>query len=123
QVIAEAPQYINTILLFQVGFGLAFELPLVVFFLTVFNIIPYKKLRQSWRVVYIVLMVVCAVVTPDANPITMILMFAAMLVLYEGSLLVSRIVLTRRLAKERRAAVDGEGFDEDSYDEDEDEDD
>jgi len=123
QVIAEAPQYINTILLFQVGFGLAFELPLVVFFLTVFNIVPYKKLRQSWRVVYIVLMVVCAVVTPDANPITMILMFAAMLVLYEGSLLVSRIVLTRRLAKERRAAADGDGFDEDSSDEDEDEDD
>jgi sec-independent protein translocase protein TatC len=112
-VIADASQYVNTILLFEVGFGVAFELPLVVFYLTVFNIIPYKRLRQSWRVVYIVLMVICALVTPDANPITMILMFAAMIVLYEGSLLVSRVVLTRRLAKERREALDGDDDEDD----------
>ncbi|MCL2136229.1 MAG: twin-arginine translocase subunit TatC [Coriobacteriia bacterium] len=107
RVIAEAPKYINTILLFEVGFGVAFELPIVVFYLTIFNIIPYQKLRSSWRVVYIVLMTVCALVTPDANPITMLLMFAAMLVLYEGSLLISRIVISRRLAKEKQlSAVD-----------------
>lgn len=93
--------YVNTILLFEIGFGIAFELPLVIFYLTVFKIVPYKKLRSSWRVVYIVLMVVCAMVTPDANPITMILMFAAMAVLYEGSLLLSRLVLTRRMAREK----------------------
>ncbi|MDR2106408.1 MAG: twin-arginine translocase subunit TatC [Coriobacteriales bacterium] len=102
-VIPSAAEFINTILLFEMGFGIAFELPLVVFYLTVFNIVPYKKLRASWRGVYIVLMVVCAMVTPDANPITMIMMFAAMAVLYEGSLLLSRIVLTRRLAREKRA--------------------
>ncbi|MDR3315065.1 MAG: twin-arginine translocase subunit TatC [Coriobacteriales bacterium] len=117
-IFPDAVKYINTILLFEVGFGVAFELPLVVFYLTVFNIIPYKKLRASWRTVYIVLMVICAMVTPDANPITMLLMFAAMAVLYEGSLLVSRLVLSRRLAKEKK-----ETGDEDEEDEDEDEDD
>jgi sec-independent protein translocase protein TatC len=113
--------YINTILLFEVGFGIAFELPLLVFYLTVFNIVPYKKLRQSWRMVYIVLMVICAMVTPDANPITMILMFAAMAVLYEGSLLLSRIVLARRLARQKREDDDEDG--EDAADTDTDEDD
>ena len=93
--------YVNTILLFEIGFGIAFELPLIVFYLTVFRIVPYKKLRESWRVIYIVLMVLCAMVTPDANPITMILMFAAMAVLYEGSLLLSRLVLARRMAREK----------------------
>ncbi|MCL2340050.1 MAG: twin-arginine translocase subunit TatC [Actinomycetia bacterium] len=102
KITANAPDYVNIILLFEVGFGLAFELPLVVFYLTVFNIIPYKKLRASWRVVYIVLMLVSAIVTPDANPVTMLLMFAAMAILYEGSLFVSRIVLSHRLAKEKR---------------------
>jgi sec-independent protein translocase protein TatC len=101
-VVPYATYYIDTILLFEVGFGIAFELPLVVFYLTVFNIVPYRKLRESWRVVYIVLMVVCAIVTPDANPVTMILMFAAMAVLYEGSLFLSRIVLARRLARQKR---------------------
>jgi sec-independent protein translocase protein TatC len=105
-VIPSAADFINTILLFEIGFGIAFELPLVVFYLTVFNIVPYKKLRQSWRVVYIVLMVVCAMVTPDANPVTMLLMFAAMAVLYEGSLLLSRIVLARRLARQKREGLD-----------------
>ena len=112
-VLANASEYINIILLFEVGFGIAFELPLAVFYLTIFNIIPYKTLRSSWRVVYIVLMVICAIVTPDANPITMLLMFAAMLVLYEGSLLVSRIVLGRRLARERKAELSGADDDDD----------
>jgi sec-independent protein translocase protein TatC len=115
QPYANAADYINTILLFEIGFGIAFELPLVVFYLTVFNIVPYKKLRSSWRVVYIVLMVLCAMITPDANPITMVLMFAAMATLYEAALLISRIVLSRRIARQKREEA-GE------FDEDEDED-
>jgi sec-independent protein translocase protein TatC len=112
QPYANASDYINTILLFEIGFGIAFELPLIVFYLTVFNIVPYKKLRSSWRVVYIVLMVVCAMITPDANPITMILMFAAMAFLYEAALFISRIVLARRIARQKRAEA-GELDDED----------
>jgi sec-independent protein translocase protein TatC len=122
-VIASAEDFINTILLFEIGFGIAFELPLVVFYLTVFKIVPYKKLRESWRVVYIVLMIVCAMVTPDANPVTMLLMFAAMAVLYEGSLLLSRLVLARRLARQKREESgeldeDGDGDEDDEDDED-----
>jgi sec-independent protein translocase protein TatC len=115
-VLGDVGEYVNVILLFEIGFGIAFELPLIVFYLTVFNIVPYKKLRASWRVVYIVLMVVCAMVTPDANPITMILMFAAMAVLYEGSLFLSRIVLTRRIARQK--SEEGDQDEEDDGDED-----
>ena len=114
-VFANAKDYINTILLFELAFGIAFELPLVVFYLTVFRIVPYKKLRKNWRTIYIVLMVICAMVTPDANPITMVLMFAAMAILYEGSLLLSRIVLARRIAQQKREEA-GE-FDDDDDDE------
>lgn len=67
------------------------------FYLVIFDIVPYKKLRGSWRGVYVGLMVVSAVVTPDASPVTMLLMFAALVALYEGSLLVSRIVLAKRI--------------------------
>ena len=118
-VFANAGEYINVILLFEVAFGIAFELPLVVFYLTVFNIIPYKKLRKSWRTVYIVLMVVCAMVTPDANPIPMIMMFAAMTVLYEGSLLLSRIVLARRIARQKAEGLDVDDSDDEDDEEDE----
>lgn len=89
--------YVDIIIKFEVAFGFAFELPLLVFYLVIFNVVPYKKLRSSWRTIYIVLMVICAMVTPDASPVTMLLMFAAMIALYELSLLIARIVLARRI--------------------------
>ncbi len=62
--------------------------------------VPYKKLRGSWRMVYVVLMVVSAMATPDASPVTMLLMFAALVVLYEGSLLLARLVLANRIKRQ-----------------------
>ena len=76
-------------------------------YLVIFDVVPYKKLRESWRMIYIVLMILCAVVTPDASPITMLLMFAAMVALYELSLLIARIVLARRI-KAQNAAMEEE---------------
>lgn len=110
-VMPKASTYINTIVLFELAFGFAFELPLVVFYLVIFDVVPYKKLRQSWRTVYVVLMVISAMVTPDASPVTMLLMFAAMLALYEVSLLIARIALKRRL-KRQEAEQDDAGFEE-----------
>lgn len=79
------------------------------FYLVIFDVIPYKKLRGSWRTVYVVLMVICAVVTPDASPVTMLLMFAAMIMLYEGSLLIARVVLGRPYQAPERGAGEGRG--------------
>jgi sec-independent protein translocase protein TatC len=95
----------------EVLFGLAFELPLVIFYLVIFDVIPYKKLRSSWRTVYVALMVICAVITPDASPITMLLLFAAMIALYEISLLAARVVLAGRI-KKQNAELAKEGSEE-----------
>lgn len=92
--------YIDIIIKFEIAFGFAFELPLIIFYLVIFDVIPYKKLRESWRMVYIVLMVLCAVITPDASPVTMLLLFAAMIALYELSLFAARLVLSRRIKRQ-----------------------
>lgn len=94
-----AKSYISIIIGFELGFGFAFELPLLVFYLVLFDIIPYRRLRENWRVVYVSLMVLSAMVTLDASPVTMLLMFAALIALYEGSLLISRIALSKRIKK------------------------
>ena len=48
-------------------------------------------------------------ITPDASPVTMLLLFAAMIVLYEGSLLIARIVLSRKIKRQAaEAAAEGE---------------
>lgn len=97
---ARASTFVDMIVKFEIGFGFAFELPLIVFYLVIFDVVPYKKLRGSWRTVYVALMVISAMATPDASPVTMLLMFAAMVALYEGSLLISRIVLAKRIKKQ-----------------------
>ena len=102
QILPDAKSWVDVIINFELCFGVAFELPLVVFYLVIFDIISYKKLRSSWRTVYI-----------DASPVTMLLMFGAMIVLYELSLLVARVVLGKRVKKReeeaaREAAEDAE---------------
>lgn len=92
--------YISIIIKFLLSFGLAFEIPLAVFYLVIFKIVPYKKLRASWRYIYVALMIICAMVTPDSSPVTMLLMFSALIILYETSLLVARIVLKKRIEKQ-----------------------
>lgn len=97
-----ATDYVKYLILFLIAFGIAFELPVVVFYLIIFDIISYKKMRASWRYIYVALLVLSAVVTPDASPVTMGILFAALLALYEVSLLAARIVLSRKI--KRRAA-------------------
>lgn len=99
-VFPTADDYINLIMLLELGFGTAFELPLLVFYLSIFHIVPYKTLRAQWRGIYVVLLVGSAVVTPDASPITMFLMFGAVVILYELSLAFARRVLISRDGKE-----------------------
>ena len=108
EILPEASRWIDIIIKFELGFGFAFELPLVVFYLVMFNVIPYKKLRSSWRVVNIVLLTFSAVVTPDASPVTMGLMFAAMVFLYELSLLAARIGLKKRIKLQAEKAAQEE---------------
>lgn len=61
--------YVNMELLFMIGFGVAFELPLIIFYLSVFHIVSYAAFRGAWRYVYVGLLVGSAVITPDGSPL------------------------------------------------------
>ena len=100
--INEASDYLNIIMMFEIGFGIAFQLPLVIFYLAILHLIPYKDMREQWRYVYVGLMILSAVVTPDASPVTMVLMFAALILLYEVALAVARYVI---IARDGKAAL------------------
>lgn len=114
-VMPDAVDFINTELLLMIGFGICFQLPLIVFYLGVFHIVPYRAFRAQWRWVYVVMIVVCASVTPDANPVTLLMMYAMMIAMYEVSLGLTRFVIVRREGKEAltRGNVIFSGDDED----------
>ena len=101
-ILADAEDYLDIYMLLEIGFGLAFELPLVVFYLAILHVVPYSTFRTQWRYVYVAFMVLSAVVTPDASPVTMLLMFAALIALYEVALAVSRYVI---IARDGKAAL------------------
>ncbi|MHB8761318.1 MAG: twin-arginine translocase subunit TatC [Coriobacteriia bacterium] len=82
---------------FLAGFGLAFEVPVIVFYLVYFNVVPYATLRKNWRVVWVVMVVVASMITPDWNPWSMLALSACMIALFEASMLLVRIMLTRRI--------------------------
>lgn len=100
-ITAQADQWIDIIIKFELGFGIAFELPLIVFYLLIFEIIPYSKLREQWRYIYVGLLIISGMVTPDASPITMLLMFAPMIGLYELSMLAARMVMGKRVKEQK----------------------
>ncbi|MDA3935974.1 MAG: twin-arginine translocase subunit TatC, partial [Actinomycetota bacterium] len=100
--IADASKFFSGATLLMLGFGIGFELPIVVFYLVLFNIVPYAKLRENWRVAYVTLMVVASIATPDWSPVTMGALFGALVLLYEGSLLMARVLLAKRIAEQKR---------------------
>lgn len=83
-------RYVSFIGWFILGSGILFELPLVLLFLIKANILTVKQLRRQWRIVYIVILVLCAIITPDWSPVTMAILAVPMILLYELSLLLAR---------------------------------
>jgi sec-independent protein translocase protein TatC len=100
--IANAEDYLTILMLLEIGFGVAFELPLVIFYLSVLHLVPYKTFRENWRYIYVALLVLSAFTTPDASPVTMFFMFAALVLLYELSLWVARLII---VSKDGKAAL------------------
>lgn len=100
-LMADANRWFSGVTLLLLAFGVGFQLPVIVFYLLIFNIIPYAKLRQNWRVAYVIIMIVAAVATPDWSPVTMGALFGALVLLYEASMLLARGVLNKRIAQQR----------------------
>jgi sec-independent protein translocase protein TatC len=88
--ILSANKYVSFIGWFLLGAGIIFEMPLVLLFLIKADIINVAQLRRQWRVVYIVILLLCAIITPDWSPVTMGVLAVPMILLYELALLLAR---------------------------------
>ncbi len=85
-------KYVTFIGWFLIGAGVIFELPLALVFLIKIDILTVKQLRRQWRVVYIVILLLCAIITPDWSPVTMGVLAAPMILLYELALLLAKVI-------------------------------
>jgi sec-independent protein translocase protein TatC len=85
-------RYLSFLIFLILGFGLSFELPLILIFLAGARIITSQQLRKWRRYAALGTAVFAAVATPTQDPYTMAIMWAALYVLYEIAILVSRLM-------------------------------
>ncbi len=76
--------------------GLAFELPVVLYVLSRVGIVTAEWLRQQRAYAVLALVIIAAVVTPTTDPVSLLLMAVPLIVLYEISILVTRLGAGRR---------------------------
>lgn len=102
----QAGDMLTVVEFFLIGFGVAFQVPVIVFYLVYFGVVPYRVLRENWRFVYVFITIAAAMITPDWSPVSMGALAIAMAVLYELSLFACRLFLARRI-KAQNAKIDG----------------
>jgi len=73
------------------GFGLAFELPMVVYFLASIKLVTDKTLLGFFKYAIVIIFIVAALLTPP-DIITQLLMAAPLIILYGVSILVAKII-------------------------------
>jgi sec-independent protein translocase protein TatC len=91
-------EYFDLILIVLVGLGVIFELPVLIFILSLFGIVTPKFLLKNFRYAMLIITVVAAVVTPTPDATTMLVFMAPMIVLYFLGVFVSYVVLRRKQA-------------------------
>lgn len=88
--------YFDLVLMVLLGFGIVFELPILVFFLSLFGIVTPKFLWGNIRYAIAIISIVAAIITPSPDATTMLIFMAPMVVLYLVSIGVSAAVVRRR---------------------------
>ncbi|HTU34081.1 MAG TPA: twin-arginine translocase subunit TatC [Candidatus Acidoferrum sp.] len=98
-------EYFSLILIVLLGLGVVFELPVVIFILSLFGIVTPKFLLKNFRYAMLIITIVAAVVTPTPDATTMLIFMAPMVALYFIGVFVSYMVLRKKRARDLAAGV------------------
>jgi sec-independent protein translocase protein TatC len=99
-------EYFDLTLMVLLGFGLVFELPVLIFFLTIFGIVTPQFLWKNIRYAILVIAIVAAIITPTPDATTMLIFMAPMVGLYFIGIAVSAVAVRK---KNRQLAAEAAG--------------
>ena len=86
---------------FLIPFGLVFEIPMIVYFLTMVGIINPTMLTKNRKYVLLVVLILAAMLTPP-DIVSQLCLAAPMMLLYEIGIQISRFVYKRKQKKEAK---------------------
>ncbi|MDX1396319.1 MAG: twin-arginine translocase subunit TatC [Gemmatimonadota bacterium] len=98
-------EYLKFATMLILAFGLVFEVPVLLVFLSMVGIVTAEGLSRFRRHAIIVMAILSAFLTP-ADPFTMVAMMIPLMLLYEGSIVTIRLMGKRR---EERMQAESEG--------------
>ena len=93
-----ASDYFTFVALFVLAFGAVFEMPVVLVLLAKVGVLDDKFLRKYRRHAILINSVVAAVITPSQDAFSMLAMFIPLVILYEISIPLARLVQPKREA-------------------------
>jgi sec-independent protein translocase protein TatC len=94
-----ATDYFTFVALFILAFGLVFEMPVVLVLLAKVGIVDDRFLRKHRRYAILIMAVAAAFITPSQDAFSMLAMFIPLLVLYEISIWLAKLVQPKRVAR------------------------
>ncbi len=92
-------EYLDLTNMMLLGFGLIFEMPVVVAFLSIFGLVSAKFLLAKFKYAMLLIVVAAAALSPTGDAFNLLVWTAPMFVLYLVSILVAAIFGWRRKAK------------------------
>ena len=96
---AYAPgKYFKLISYMMLAFGVGFEFPIVLVFAQMLGAVNPDQLRRVRRYAWVGICVLVAVITPSGDPISMVALSGPMVVFYEISILIGRVLQRRKQA-------------------------
>lgn len=89
-------EYLTLTLKLLLAFGIIFEIPVFLFFMTKIGLVTPRKLARMRRYAIVVCFIVAAIITPTPDAFTQSMMAIPMIVLYEVGILVSKLAARRK---------------------------
>lgn len=84
-------EYLSFVTSLLLWIGLAFELPLFVFFLAKLGLVNADMLKKNRKYAFLGIAVIAAVITPTVDPVNMLLVMAPLVLLYELGIILAKI--------------------------------
>lgn len=89
--------WVSFVMMMPLGFGLSFQLPLVMLLLERIGIFTVETYWSKWRAAVVVIAVAAMLLTPSADPYSMLLMLVPLVALYFGGIALCRYAPGNRL--------------------------
>ena len=96
--------YISTLRTSVIACGIIFELPIIIYFLTKIGLVTPEILKKYRKISLVIVLIISAVITPP-DVTSQIIVAVPVLILYQVSIYISKMVMKSEAKKEAKAAL------------------